>query len=176
MGFTITPIAQTVPQRALMALAILIATKRFIMNKKIIGSVVLGSMLTFAGVVYASNWADIGSDYEGKCHISEQIDTATWTRNGKVVRAWARTVYGPNHVSCSNKDYKELRDLSDYDCQARMIKTISVWFQDWSGKITSAEFDDVPIILEHVIPDTIGGDKFDYVCAALKHQDEKEVK
>ena len=141
------------------------------MNKRLIRYGIGVAIMLCASVAFASNWITVGTVIEPnapKCAAYAAVDTSTWSyRGNQTVRAWAKTVYGPNHSSCPKEDYQEWQSFEDYNCATRMTRLVAHHSTDWLGHVESS--DDSAMLSQpwHVVsPDTIGEAELNYVCAA----------
>lgn len=105
-----------------------------------------------------------------------EIDLASFLRRGDIVTAWDREVYSaPEQARPGDFYFKSVTSLMRYNCNARTADLLmKVYYAEDGSEITTitANYNGKP---NHVIPDTEGDQKFEYVCQYKKPEEKKLV-
>lgn len=140
--------------------------------KTLLGFVLTAAFLTFPPGTEAAMWSSVMSSEK----MRAEIDLASFLRHGDIVTAWDREVYSALEQARPGDFYfKSVKSLMSYNCKARTADLLmKVYYAEDGSEITTltANFNGKP---NHVIPDTEGDQKFEYVCQYKKPEEKKLV-
>ncbi|MFO1392543.1 MAG: hypothetical protein U1F09_02085 [Steroidobacteraceae bacterium] len=133
------------------------------MKPRIIVAALLALM---AGTAAASDWQVVGIQLGTEARY--EVDVATLVRNGPVVRAWVRTVFGTANKLSNGATARSARAFEYFNCADRQMEMRQITFYADANfsdvAVPTTQYSDAETVWRDIPPDSSQELVLDFVC------------